>query len=102
VHNKIVEATPSPTPAEIVNEPVVIPGGPGGGGGGVPVASIGGSPTPSATPTVTPTATPTSTPSAGKTPAASPTPAPVVTDTNSLDFFTDIKGHWAQNSLLIC
>jgi len=44
---------------------------------------------------VTPTATPTSTPSAGKTPAASPTPAPVVTDTNSLDFFTDIKGHWA-------
>jgi len=92
---KIVEATPSPTPAEIVNEPVVIPGGPGGGGGGVPVASIGGSPTPSATPTVTPTATPTSTPSAGKTPAASPTPAPVVTDTNSLDFFTDIKGHWA-------
>ncbi|RXE59077.1 Ig-like domain-containing protein [Acetivibrio mesophilus] len=90
---KIVEAaTPSPTPTAVVDEPIVIPGG-AGGGGGAPIVSIDGTPTPSATPIVT------ATPTAGNTPPVNPStkPTQAPTDSNSLDFFTDIKGHWAAD-----
>lgn len=71
---------PTPSPTAIIDfPPVVIPGV----GGDVPIVSLDGTPTPTATPMETPLVTP------------SPTPTESSNNSNSISFFTDVKGHWA-------
>jgi len=79
----VEEALPIPT--EPVYDPGVIPGAAGGG----PIVSIDETPSQSATPTPTPI------PGGTSSPAVTQTPTPGNDNPSSIDYFTDIKGHWA-------